>query len=333
MKRLLALMGAVVLAAAGVLAAHAATNATTHTATNCATTTAASHIAAMDGTPVATVGGDTLSVCATVTATDQTVTVTAPASTTTTTSPGTTTTPPPPPPTYLFDDEFNGAAGSKPSTTLWNAHTSSNAIRTWDGWNAVSENGSGDLVITATKNSGIWDTGFISGKIGYSGVRHVEARVKLPCGYGTWAGVWEWGAPYGAAPSLEDDIAEQLGKSPSIYYTTLHYWDSSGDHSSGSYSVNTGVTLCNAFHTYAANVYADHVDYYFDGAYVSTRTASSIGLSNLTTWSDVADLSLDMGGSWACPSSDTTDCTSNYSPKMAGPVSMLVDYVRVSALS
>lgn len=320
MKKLLVLFALAVLGVTAGIALGAGSG--TVTVTNCATTNAPTHTVAVD-TNSYTFGGEPVSVCATATATAQTVTVT--------TTVGTTTAPPPP--SYLFDDEFNGAVGSKPSTTLWGAKTSSNAIRTWNGWSNVSEDGSGNLVITAAKNSsGIWLSGFISGKVAYSGPRHYEVRAKVPCGYGTWSGLWEWGAPYGGAPSLENDVAEQLGREPTAYHTTLHYWDSSGaDHSSG-LSVGAGVTLCNSFHTYAANVYADHVDFYLDGGLVSTRTAASVGLADLTQWSEVANLSLDMGGSWACPSSDTADCTSSYSPKMPGPVSMLVDYIRISAL-
>src|SRR5207244_1506733 len=101
---------------------------------------------------------------------------------------------PPPPPTttqtpvpigaLLFGDEFNGAVGAKPSTASWGAkqYSSSGSRADWNGLNNVSENGGGDLVITARKESnGRWLTGFLSGKIGYSGARYVEARAKVPC--------------------------------------------------------------------------------------------------------------------------------------------------------
>jgi hypothetical protein len=66
---------------------------TQSTSVSCATTQAASHTVGVDGTPVTTVGGDSLSVCATATATDQTVTVTVTTPGTTTATPTTTTSP------------------------------------------------------------------------------------------------------------------------------------------------------------------------------------------------------------------------------------------------
>jgi hypothetical protein len=90
----------VALATLGVGASIAVAATTTSTSESCATTTAPSHTVGVDGSPVATVGGDSLSVCATATATGsdqtETVTTTVPGPTTTvTTTVGTTTTPAP----------------------------------------------------------------------------------------------------------------------------------------------------------------------------------------------------------------------------------------------
>jgi hypothetical protein len=221
----------------------------------------------------------------------------------------------------LFGDEFNGASGTKPDSSKWGAKSfsSSGSLAVWDGWNQISENGSGDVVITATKQSnGTWNTGWLSGKLGYSGKRYVEARVKIACGYGTWNGpIWEWEYPYGAG-GLENDVIESLGKEPSTYHTTLHNWTVSPNLQSG-LSVSTGQTLCNGFHTFAAAVYSDHVDYYLDGVKASTRLASAIGLTNLTSYEEVMNVSLNMGG-WGG------------TPTIAGPVSITVDYVHAYQL-
>lgn len=222
----------------------------------------------------------------------------------------------------LFSDEFNGAAGTTPDSTKWGAKsfTSSGSLANWSGWNQISENGSGDVQITAVKQStGRWNTGWLSGKIGYSGQRYIEARVKIACGYGTWNGpVWEWDYPYGAG-GFENDVNESLGREPTNYHTTIHNWTVSPNLQSG-ISISTGQTLCNGFHTYGAAVYADHVDFYLDGVKVSTRLASAIGLTNLTSFEDVANISLNMGG-WGG------------TPTISGPVSMLVDYIHVYKLN
>ena len=222
----------------------------------------------------------------------------------------------------LFGDEFNGAAGTKPDSTVWGAKssTSGSSLANWSGWNQISENGSGDVVITAVKQStGRWDTGWLSGKVGYSGQRYIEARGEIACGYGTWNGlVWEWDYPYGAG-GFENDVIESLGKEPTNYHTTIHNWTVSPNLQSG-FTVSTGQTLCNSFHNYGAAVYPDRVDFYLDGNKVSTRLASAIGLSDLTTFKDVANISLNMGG-WGG------------TPTITGPATMQVDYIHVYKLN
>lgn len=265
-----------------------------------------------NGSPVATVAAVTN--CATTTVPTVTVTVTG---TTTTTTPLA---------SYLFDDEFNGAAGTKPSLSLWNAKTTtmSSGVH-MDGWTNIAEDGSGALVITASKDSaGVWHSGWLTGNVGgfsFGGTPYdVQARAEVACGVGTWSSpIWTWGAPYGAAPSIENDVIEHLdGKEPDGYHATLHNWNGSGNPQNG-HLVSTLSPLCGGFHVYEAKVYADHIDYYLDGTLEATATASSVGLSNLLASPQVANVSLNMGG-WAG------------TPTISGPVSMLVDYVRVSPL-
>lgn len=328
MKKYVALIALLVL---GIGASVAVAAATTTTATNCATTTAASHTVAVDGSGVDTVGGDTLSVCATATATNSTVTTTVPGPTTTVTTTVGTTTTPPPPPSYLFDDEFNGAAGTAPSAALWNAKTgtSSSGVK-WGGFSNATEDGNGNLNITATCSSnctaaGSWTSAFLSGNVaGFSvggSPYDIQARAKVACGQGTWSSpVWTWGAPYGSAPSIENDVIEHLdGVQPDGYHGTLHNWNS-GSNPQNSQLFTTPDALCGAFHTYEAKVYSDHIDYYYDGTLEGTATASSVGLTNLLSSQQVPNISLNMGG-WGGTIGSETSAT------------MLVDYIRVSALS
>lgn len=221
----------------------------------------------------------------------------------------------------LFGDEFNGPAGSEPNSTQWGAKSfqSSGSLANWNGWNNISENGSGDLVITAVKQStGRWTTGWLTGKVGYSGPRYVEGRAKVACGTGAWNGAtWEWDYPYGAG-GLEIDEAEVLGRQASTWQIHLHNWTVSPQKSAGG-PVSTGQALCSAFHTYGAAVYSDHVDFYLDGVKRGTLTASQIGLTSLTAFKDVVNTSLNMGG-WGG------------TPTVSGPVSSLVDYIHVYSM-
>lgn len=256
---------------------------------------------------------------ATTPATTTAVTTTTTTSTTTSTPSGT----PVPVGALLFGDEFNGAAGALPSSTKWGAKTFTSGASgcVWDGWNLVHEDGNGDVILGAQKKStGGWQCSFISGKTSYSGPRYEEARAKVACGVGTWsAPLWSWASPFGAG-GLENDTNEQLGRQPGSYHTTVHNWTVSPQKQSG-VNVATSSTLCNGFHVYGAAVYSSHIDYYLDGTKVSTITAAAVGLSNLAGFAEVANVDLNMGGSWAG------------TPTISGPVSMVVDYVRVYALS
>lgn len=311
------ILGAILALIVGVSTAWAVGE-TTGTVSACATSPA--QTIAVNGAPVTTVQGATG--CTTVTYTVPTVTQTVTLESTTTTAGGGST--PVPVGAELFGDEFNGAAGSEPSSTLWGAKTShaGSGLAQWQGWANVDEDGSGDLAITAVQDGSSWDSAFISGKVAYGGPRYVEARANVPCGYGTWAApVWEWDAPYGAG-GLEVDESEFLGRTPNANNVHLHNWTVSPQASTGG-PVDTGSALCGSFHTYGAAVYSDHVDFYVDGVKDDTLEASAIGLSSLTSSSleDVANIDLNMGGSWAG------------TPTVSGPVTMLVDFLHVYALA
>ena len=215
-------------------------------------------------------------------------------------------------------DDFSGSAGSLPSSIKWGAKTFTAPSGTvWGGWSNISEDGQGDLVIKAVKDSGgVWTSGFLTGKAGYSGPRYVEARAKVPCGFGTWsAPVWEWGYPFGAAPMFENDVIEQLGKEPQAYHATLHNWDGGSNPQSGK-TINTNVTVCDGFHYYGAAVFTDHVDFYFDGIKMASTASSAIGLSDLASPEEVVNISQNMGG-WGG------------TPTVSSPVTLLVDYIRI----
>ena len=310
-RSLLAALAAAILACAGVAAAAGIAG-----SDGCVTNTTPGHTVVLDGSTATVWAGASATAC------PVTVTVTAPATTTGTspTTTGTTTTTPAPA-TYPLDDEFNGPAGSKPSSTVWSAKTyTAGSGVIWCGWSCVSEDGQGDLVVTAQKNStGHWTSGFLSATgAPFNGSRDITVRAKVACGAGTWsAPAWSWGAPNGSG-GIEDDTSEQLGRQPSDYHTTLHNWTTSTAPQSG-HDDPAGVTLCNAFHVYESRVYSDHVDYYLDGAKVWTIAASAVGLTSLTGYQEVENIDLNMGG-WGGTVGSETSAT------------MLVDYIRVSPL-
>ncbi len=218
----------------------------------------------------------------------------------------------------VVSDDFTGASGVKPDSTRWGAKTftaTNGSVVYWNGLNNVQLDGTGNLDIFAQKTASGWNSSWISGNKSYTGTRYVEARARVAGGSGPWsAPIWEWDAPYGAT-ALENDVIEQLGTEPTSYHTTLHPIGVSAS----SKLNNTNQTLSNDYHTYGAAVYADRVDYYFDGAKIQTITKAE--LSNrwgFDTTAMVLNINLDMGGWGGTPS-----------PSLPSPTHMLVDYIRV----
>lgn len=184
----------------------------------------------------------------------------------------------------------------------------------------IQLDGNGNVVITARKETDGWHSGFLSAVPigGYSGKRYIEARAKVAHGQGVWNGaIWEWAALYGQG-GLENDICEQLGREPTKYHATVHDWAGGGQQNG--HTITTSYTLGDGFHTYAAAVYADHIDYYFDGVKQATATTASVGMSSFTTWKVVPNVSLNMGG-WG----------GTISPSLT-QAQLTVDFVHVYAL-
>lgn len=232
-------------------------------------------------------------------------------------------TPPVPVGALIFGDDFVGAAGSKPDTKKWAAKARpGQALADWNGFNEISLDGVGNVVISAVRQSnGRWKSGWLSTSTlhGWSGPRYVEARVKVAAGYGVWNGpVWEWAYPYGAG-GIEIDVCEQLGKQPKAYHTTVHNWQVSPQKQQGRQD-NVAPALSGGFHVYAAVVEPTHVDFYFDGALEYTVQGSAIGVQDLTKPEVSLNCSLNMGG-WGG------------TPNFPGPAKLTVDYMYVHALS
>ena len=216
-------------------------------------------------------------------------------------------------------DEFTGSVGSKPNSSKWGAKTftaTNGSVTYWNGLNNVQLDGNGFLDVFATRQTnGTWNSSWISGAPSYTGSHYIESRGKVPAGQGTWSSpIWEWDAPYGSQ-AIENDVIEQLGIEPTSYHTTLH--GPGGIQLGKTYS--SPITLANDYHVYGAAVYADRVDYYFDGAKVQTITKTEFGSNwGYVTTPMVLNINLDMGGWGGTPSAS-----------LPSTVHMLVDYIRV----
>jgi hypothetical protein len=224
--------------------------------------------------------------------------------------------PAPAPAAVLFEDDFSGPL----DPTVWDVKNRTNDYSgtTYQPGNVTVKDG--QLVITAYKDAaGKWYGGEIQllAAHAYTGPHYIECVATLPAGAGVWSGpLWERDAPWGAL-GIENDVCEQLGKEPSVFHATVH----NGPSESYSVPITVGAPIAGGVaHRYGCAMYADHADYFFDGAKVASIPASTLTAWKFTTTPLVCLLDLDMGGAWAG------------TPTIPGPVSMLVDYVRVTAL-
>ena len=142
----------------------------------------------------------------------------------------------------IFLDDFNG---ENLDTKNWN-YQLGNGCPDLCGWGNNERQiytkgnihvSNGNLVITATKDSTVYQSGRITtkNKVEFQ-YGMVEVRAKLPKGSGLWPAIWMLGSDIdtvGWPASGEIDIMEYVGKTPNEIHTTLHTPDSFGQ------SINT----------------------------------------------------------------------------------------------
>jgi beta-glucanase (GH16 family) len=248
----------------------------------------------------------------------------------------------------VWNDEFNGAAGTFPDTTKWNYDVGNN-----NGWgNGESEfycvagsntapcsaanpnvfmNGSGSLVIRARRDaSGTWTSTrmLTSGKFSIQYGR-IEARMRLVAANGLWPAFWMLGSNIGSVgwPSCgEVDIMEWVDNyGPSATSSTIHGPGYSG---AGGIGVQTGfpngtrVDDAN-YHIYGVIWSPNQIQFYRDTTTNITRTITPANLPAGTTWAFnhpfFVLLNQAVGGNWF-PGPDSSTPAVN---------DVLVDYVRV----
>jgi len=193
---------------------------------------------------------------------------------------------------YLWSEEFNGPAGSRPNSATWKYGLDWNNFIVGTQPDLVSEDGNGNLSLGMQKCSGgSWDgaiiqtwqkTSFLYGKI--------EARVKIASDAGWFSAFYMFGDDVQHWPKCgEFDIEESgpwtdFGSSGTIHG---NYPDSSGDwNGGGGFSKNVPLTrtqLSSAYHTYGLLWTPTSIAFTIDGVTYSSFTKAQV---------------LDMGGTW-----------------------------------
>lgn len=300
---------------------------TTGVVSACATTPA--HTLAVNGSPVSTIAGE--SACSTVTYTVPTVTETV------------TTTQAAPLSGYLFDDEFNGPAGTAPDSSKWSVYGGSMPNR-WgsecfvDDRAHVALDGSGHLAETATYNpggvpckngsglyeSGGMDTGSFPTPLFSYLQGDAEARIKVPCesGFGMWPAWWATGASWPNGGEMDYLEIMRTTNAGFDAKQTLHASTSTGGPwSLGHHDVATS-KWCGDFHVFGAKWSPSSVAFTVDGQVEATFTKANMQAGwdwPFDTAPEKLFLDLQTGGQGG-----TIDNSSL-------PQTMLVDWVRVSA--
>lgn len=237
-------------------------------------------------------------------------------------------------PTFVFADEFDGPAGSAPSSSLWIA---SNYCDRWGSLSCntsrsqnVSLDGAGHLRITALRERytdphgarGTYTSARIRSKIKFRYGR-VLARVRMPADKGLFPSVWGRTDRRSDGVFGEYDITEVLGHAPNRSYCSSHSWGGSNQRLAGLTASTIGSRLASGFHTYELDWTPDAITYRLDDRLCATHTRSQVQPWPFDSTPGDIMLGMAVGGSWpGSPDSTTTF-----------PATMLVDSVHVYARS
>jgi beta-glucanase (GH16 family) len=249
--------------------------------------------------------------------------------------------PPPNPWTVIWRDEFDGAAGTAPSSANWNYDIGNGGeIAGWGNneleWYTSSTNnvrldGQGNLDIRAERSTApltCWygNCQYTSGRITTTGKASfqygkVEARIRVPAGQGLWPAFWSLGNGSSVWPDRgEIDIMEWAGKNPNTIFGTVHGPGYSGNNGVST-TTNLGVPVSNDYHVFTIIKRPNEIIWFVDGRQFHRVTPTSLPAG--TRWvfegSFNMILNLAVGGAFS----------SNPDASTPFPATMKVDYVRV----
>jgi len=233
--------------------------------------------------------------------------------------------------TLVWSDEFYGPAGTGPDPGNWTydigtGFGTGEIEYTTDSRDNSYLDGDGNLVIKAIKE----DTGRItSARIKTKNlfdIRYgrIEARIRLPYSQGMWPAFWMLGNNIDVVrwPRCgEIDIMENIGRTPSTAYGTIHGPQYANQGLGGSYTLPDGQQLHDDYHIFGTLWSPYLIQFYVDDTVYATLSRSSLMYGAEWPFNDHAFfiiLNLAVGGPWAGNPDATT----------VWPQYMYVDYVR-----
>lgn len=236
----------------------------------------------------------------------------------------------------VWQDEFEGEAGTPPSPDRWvhdvgghgwgNEQLEFNTDRTEN----AAHDGEGHLVLTARRER-YGNRDYTSARIRTQGryeplYGRIEARIQLPVGRGIWPAFWMLGANIAAVdwPECgEIDIMEYRGQLPSILRGSLHGPGYSAGNNIGQEHVVSGKRLNEGFHIYAVEWEPDRIRWFLDDTMYFEATPAKLpaGARWVFDSPQFIILNVAVGGTFVGPVGRDT----------VFPQEMKVDYVRVYA--
>ncbi|MBE2198620.1 MAG: family 16 glycosylhydrolase [Anaerolinea sp.] len=248
----------------------------------------------------------------------------------------------------VWNDEFDGAAGTPPNPNVWQHEIGDGTLNGIPGWgNSESEyytdstenaalDGSGNLALTMHKlDPATTDLACWYGPCEYTSARliaadrmeyeygRIEARIQVPTGgSGLWPAFWMLGTNIGEVgwpDSGEIDIMEYVSRIPNEIFGTIHGPGYSGGASFGS-TYDFGEPVANDYHTYAVEWSPDKIDWYVDGILYHSAAPDDVAPNEwVFNHPFYMILNLAIGGNFG----------GGIDPNIVFPQQMLVDYVRV----
>jgi beta-glucanase (GH16 family) len=238
----------------------------------------------------------------------------------------------PPTVTYLFDDEFNGAAGSAPDPTKWTYDLGpwpyNGEIETYtNNTKNVQLDGNGHLVITALHdNTGDPTHPYTSARlktIETFKYGRIDVSAKVPVGQGLWPSAWATAESIWPAGG-ELDLFEILCAVTTTAYQTAHGAIGNTENDWSVQVVDTGTDFSQAFHVYSVDWTEGQVQFLLDGVVTKTIVPADVPAGGEWPFDSTPGLNillnLAIGGTWGGPPNAAT----------VFPASVEYDYVRVT---
>ncbi len=233
--------------------------------------------------------------------------------------------------TLVWNDEFDGAAGTTVDGSKWTLDTgpnSANAELEYYRPENAAHDGAGHMIITAKKEE-YKGYHYTSAKFTSWGkftptYGRFDARIRLPRGQGMWPAFWALGTDIGDVgwPTCgELDIMETIGSTMKVNHGSMHgpgY--SGGSPLTGTYTLSGGGDFGDDFHVFTLEWEENVTRFYVDGNLYETHTPADVPAGK--KWVFDHDifmiLNVAVGGTWPGNPDDSIF-----------PQTMSIDYVRV----